>query len=116
MPSLDLDKLIVRLAEEFKARDMRKHLDALRVYYRDFRRRKHAAMAQREPPWTEELVISWLSYLRVVPFENVLPVLARGVKACACDDKGPAMVACTFPRGCVRECEGCGMRWLERQG
>ena len=117
MPSLDLDKLAVALADEFKRRDMRKHLDLLRAWYRGFRQRKHAALWQKEPPWTEEMVIGWLCNFGIPPFEAVLPVLARGVRACACNVKEAGMpaVACVFPpNGCVRECNGCGARWLEK--
>lgn len=115
--SLDLDKLVLALAEEFKRRDMRTHLELLRGYYRGFRARKLAALREKKPPWTEELVLSWLCNLQIPPFEYVLPSLARGVRACACDTKaaGLPQVACVFPGGSVRECALCGARWLERQ-
>jgi len=114
MPSLDLDKLVLALAEEFKRRGMNKHVDELRVYYRGYRARSLAAMREKKPPWTEALVLEWLCYLGIPPFENALSVLARGVRACACTTKeaGLPAVACTFSGGCVWECAKCGTRWL----
>lgn len=116
MPTLDFDKLVLALAEQFKQRDMRAHLDLLRGYYRGFRARKLASLRAKEPPWTEEMVITWLCTFQVPPFEAVLSVLARGVRACACDPKATGLpaVACVFRGGCVWECRGCGTRWLER--
>lgn len=117
MPSLDLHKLTLALAEQFKQRGMHKHVDELRVWYRGYRSRSIAAQREKKPPWTEAMVIEWLCILAVPPFENVLPVLARGVRACACTTKeaGLPAVACVFPpKGCVWECSRCGARWVER--
>lgn len=119
MSSLDLDKLVLNLADEFKVRGMRDHLDLLRGWYRDYRGRSRAAMRERKPPWTEQMVLEWLCILGVPPFESALPTLARGVRACACTQKeaGLPQVACVFPPdGCVWECAKCGARWVERTG
>lgn len=117
MSSFDLDKLVLALAAELKRRDMRAHLDELRPYYRDLRARRLAAMREKQPPWTEEMVFEWLCILQVPPFENVLPLFARGVQPCSCltRDVGLPHVACVFPGGRVRECKGCEVRWLERE-
>ena len=114
--TFDFAKLIVQLAAEFKRRDMRAHVALLRPYYRSFQERRRAALREPKPPWTEELVIEWLCILQIPPFENVLPTLATGARACGCDVKevGLAMISCVYPGGRVRECKGCGARWLER--
>lgn len=118
MISFDLDKLTVRLAEEFKRRGMRRHVDDLRVWYRGYRARSRAALREKQPPWTEGLVLEWLCTLQVPPFDRVLPVLEHGERGCACDRKqvGDSAVACVFPGGLVLQCFACGARWLVRQG
>ena len=118
MSSLDLDKLVLALAAEFQRRGMPAQLDLLRPYYRDFRARKLAALREKRPPWTEEMVLEWLCILKVPPFENVLPTLGAGERACGCNTKdvGLPMIACVFPGGRLRECKGCAVRWLEREG
>jgi hypothetical protein len=52
------------------------------------------------------------------PFENVLPTLDPGERACGCTTKdvGLPMIACVFPGGRLRECKGCAARWLEKEG
>lgn len=117
MPSLDLDPLVLALAEEFRQRGMTGHLDLLRTWYRGFRARKRAAAREKHQPWTEEMVLEWLAIFRVSPFDGVYPALARGVPCPECKVSTTAQnqpyVACVFPGGAVRECRGCGARWLE---
>lgn len=114
MSSFQLEPLLRQLAAEFERRGMREHVELLRGYYVDHRARQRAARAQKRPPWTEDLVLEWLMILRIPPFEHILPVLERGVPCPGCQKhEGLPYVACVFPGGCVRECRGCGGRWLE---
>jgi hypothetical protein len=115
--SLDFEKLILALAAELKRRELHEHVEQLRPYYRGFPARRRAAMREQKPPWTEEFVLEWLCILGVPPFDHVVPTLGRGVRACACTtaEVGLPMIACVFPGGRLRECKGCGARWLERE-
>ena len=112
--SLQLEPLLRQLAAEFARRGMDEHVAQLRAYYADHRARQRAARKQKHPSWTEDLVLEWLMILRVPPFDHILPVLERGVPCPACrKHEGQPYVACVFRGGCVRECRGCGARWLE---
>jgi hypothetical protein len=115
--SFQLEPLLRQLAAEFARRDMKQHLELLRAFYRDHRARQRAAHAQPRPPWTENMILEWLLILQIPPFEHVLPTLTRGAPCPSCrKNEGLPYVACVFPGGRVRECRGCGGRWLGAEG
>lgn len=118
MPSFQLEPLLRQLAREFKRCDMRQHLELLRAVYADHRARKRAANREKQPPWTEDLIIEWLMTFRIPPFEYAMPVLGRGVACPGCGKhEGVPAVVAVYPGGRTRECKakGCGARWLEEE-
>ena len=94
---------------------MRAHLNSLRAYYRWYRARGRWLMGQKRPPWTEEMVITWLMTFRIAPFEDTLPVLGRGAPCPGCrrlaEPHEPG-VHSVFPGGAVWYCCKCGAKWL----
>lgn len=117
MSDFSFQPLVLQLADEFKRRDMRDHVALLRAFYRDYLRRKRALSGQARPAWDEESVVEWLMIFRVPPFEDVLPVLGRGVPCPQCrvqtNRREKTTIRCVFPDGILHQCFGCEARWLE---
>jgi hypothetical protein len=116
---LDVDKLMVEVAARFQEHGMVKHLESLRVLYRERQRERRAhARSKSSPPWNEDLVIEWAALWRIPPFENVYPVLQRG-SLCPCSSGAAApghdaksFIEITFPEGHLVCCGSCKTRWL----
>lgn len=97
---------------------MAKHLELLRAYYRERRRRQRAAARVQPLGWTEDMVVGWAALWRIPPFDSVYPVLQRG-SLCPCTSgaahnrlRGVSFVEATFPEGILHCCGDCGVRWL----
>jgi hypothetical protein len=113
--SIDLDKLVVEIAERFKEHGMKEHLESLRAYYRARRQRKRANARAKRPPWDEDLVLKWAALWRIPPFEDTYPRLRRGA-SCRCGAQwkhgGGVFVETVFPEGRVLHCRECHLEWL----
>jgi hypothetical protein len=95
---------------------MEQHLRDLRVYYLAIRHRLTSNKLQVN--WSEAFVIEWMKILRVHPFEDSYPLLARGAPCPRCPTADAAAV-CTdrlCPGGARMRCQTCGCEWLEQEG
>lgn len=113
--AIDVDKLVLEIAERFKEHGMDQHLESLRAYYRARKQRKRAQVRAKRPPWDEDLVLKWAALWRIPPFENVYPQLRSGT-SCRCGAQwkhgGGVFVETVFPEGRVLHCRECQMEWL----
>lgn len=102
-------QLAVRVAEAFKAREMKPHLARLRSYYR----RTRSGRPCGDGEWSDDFVELWAKTLRVPPHETALEVRPCGSK-CGCGDtRHHGARSVVFPDGWRTECLGCGRQWLE---
>jgi hypothetical protein len=56
---------------------MRGHLALLRAFYAARLRRKIAELAQKQPPWDEQLIAEWAALWRIPPIEDGDPFELR---------------------------------------
>jgi hypothetical protein len=115
----DVLQLAVLLAEEFRRRDMRRHLQHLREFYARARAEERADAGRSPRPWTHNLVMEWLQVFRVPPFHHAYPVATADADCWNCDfsRKVTAAYARTrlvFPGGALIECQRCWARWLTK--
>jgi len=106
---------VILLGKAFSARGMDQHLRDLRVYYLALR---HGLTSNKlQLNWSEAFVIEWMKMLRVPPFENSYPVLARGEPCPRCPSTAGSSVStdCVFPGGARMRCQNCGCEWLEHE-
>lgn len=113
--TVDFDKLILDVAERFKAHDMKDHLSSLRAFYRERQQRKRAQARAKRIPWDEQMVLKWAALWRIPPLENAYPLLRSGM-SCRCGTNwkhgGGVYVETVFPEGRVLTCGECKMEWL----
>lgn len=110
--SLDIDELVLAIAEKFTEHKMRKQLELLRAFYRSRRKRKRERLRQREPEWDEDAVLAWAALWRIPPFENVYPQLPRPHCPCAKASQANSYTKTTFPEGVLMHCQACNTTWL----
>lgn len=114
--AVDVDKLVLEIAARFKEHGMAKHLEHLRGYYRDHRRRLRRHALEKRSPWTEDLVLMWAALWRIPPFENVYPQIPRGRCPCGKSSEANTFIELTFPEGYLMACKACEGRWLVLSG
>lgn len=115
--ALDVDKLVLAIAERFTRYEMREHLKLLRAYYVERRRRKRAAAKLPRQPWDEDMVLQWAALWRIPPFEQVYQQLKPGERCpCGRENRDNTHTEASFPEGVVWCCRACDTRWLVVHG
>jgi hypothetical protein len=124
MDRASLLELVELLGKEFERRDMRTHLESLRLYYVAIQKRLDHRGTVRIA-WTEEMTVDWLAMLRLPPYEAHYPVRSREYH-CPCTppaqstlagdysqmSRSNSAVETVFPGGYKVRCNGCDKRWL----
>jgi hypothetical protein len=110
---IDVDKVVLAIAERFTHYEMRVHLKLLRAYYAARRRRKLAELKEKQSPWDEQLIVEWAALWRIPPFQHVYAQLPHGAP-CPCGNSSVAnkFSGSTFPEGSTWLCGACGATWL----
>jgi hypothetical protein len=109
MAAFDLQALVIQLGHEFKRREMPKHLQLLRDYYRrEFR-------ALEAPAWSTSMVLEWLALLQLGPFEKIYEVqpMMSGCPRCPESDKFVTATVTVWDDGALMRCSLCGFMWLQ---
>lgn len=96
------------------------HVAALGRYYRQRQRRKLLAALSDDRPWDENVILEWLSILRIPPFERIYPVQSKDAACLKCSgdtvSAGNVDFRAVFPGGSLRECRVCKTAWLVTDG
>lgn len=70
-----------------------------------------------EVRWSEQHVIEWMETLRLPPYEDALPLQAKGAGCPSCRPEPGQLTSrrteLVFEGGARLRCDGCGRRWLE---
>jgi hypothetical protein len=117
-------ELVELLGKEFERREMRSHLETLRLYYVALQKHLDRRGSVRVA-WDEEMTIEWLGMLRVPPHDQRYPVRPREYR-CMCTaparstgtgdwshiGKGSAATLTVFPGGYLTRCNDCDAKWL----
>lgn len=111
----DLEPYMVELGHKFQEHDMRRHLEHLRRYYREHRRRARVQAARAGvEAWEVDLVLTWLFLFQISPFEHFYGELAEG-GPCPCGQKHAYnRGGVSFPGGRTWTCAACTREWLVR--
>ena len=110
--------LVVRLGQEFRRRNMGRHVEKLRVYYLAVREGLAASSRNAvELSWSEDLTLEWMRTLQIPPFEDAYPVKEHGVPCFRCNpekgsSRGTPRTEAVYPGGARFSCETCGAKWL----
>jgi hypothetical protein len=123
-------ELVEALGREFERRQMRSHLESLRLFYLGVRHQlDHGRHRAVHVSWDEDMTLDWLAVLRVPPYQAHYPIRPRGYR-CACPagaaadpsgragdwshlGKGAAQTLLVFPGGSKTRCVACGVVWIE---
>ena len=113
----DLLRYVERLGEEFGRREMRAHLEKLRVYYLALKKGLTRGRFELDVHWSEALVLEWLKLLRIAPFDRSYEVRPKKspCKQCAVarDQQSVIHTELVFPGGSKMRCFACGAVWIE---
>jgi hypothetical protein len=111
--TIDVDRLVLAVAERFTHYEMRVHLKLLRAYYARRRRQQRVDAKEKQPPWEIDMVLEWAALWRLPPFQHAYARLPYGAP-CPCGQSSTAnkFGGATFPEGHTWMCGACGASWL----
>jgi len=112
----DLEPFMVELAHKFQEHNMPRHLEHLRRYYRQHRRRSHLQSVKLHgAEWEVDLVLNWLFLFGIAPFEGYYGELPEGAR-CPCGQAhGYTRGGVEFAGGRTWICGACTREWLVRR-
>ena len=109
---LDFRSLVIRLSREFAARDMQRHLESLRHFYK-----QHLKEPISPKIWTIDLVVEWLALMQIEPFHRTYMIQPPRSPCPRCAQRetrgSPSLwTEIAWPGGAKMHCR-CGAVWVE---